>query len=845
MNGKKISKSIIMVVYCVAVFLLSLLLMGKLLNRGNTDMTMEMADPMYPLITLTMDGMDYNQMQGFVCDMDLPRMRDHLTPIGSERNIQFRIDTYGNAIDSISYQLRSLGEGRLIEDTKLYNYVMAGEAITGDIVLKDLIKSGVEYGLRINLTLDNGAELYYFTHVIRNDACDAEAMLDFVYSFSNATFTDEAALKLPVYLESNAQGDNSSFANVDIHSSLSQISWGELNPEKVTGVKASIKEIDEELAEIILDYMVSTGEEPVYYEVNEYFRIRVGAERMHLLDYNRKMEQVFETSKSPVINSKIILGIGKTDINKKESNDGSRFAFVNARHLFVYDVMNNRLSDVFGFYHKDIKDRRETSDKHQIKIIRIDELGNVTFVVYGYMNCGLNEGRMGLAVYYYDASLNAVEEKQFISYDGCFELLDYEVSRLCFVDTRNSTYMILKDRLLEIKDNNIHMIAEGLKLKGFAASDSSRMAIWSESSDLYHSDKLTLMDMQTGAKKTVTAEAGELLMPLGFFGDDAIYGVARAADVSKDNVGHTVFPMYRICIVNSQNTVQKQYENEGIYVTEAVFEAGMMRLTRVRKDGAGGYTDVADDQILNNMTNASGRNIVETVITEKYETMVQIALKSEVKTESLKIMEPRQVLFEGERRAQPEENLKRDYYILYRYGHLYKVFEDAYDAVDAAVAEGGTIRNSKSQMIYHKMTLPVKNQIMAIKGNAAGSAEKKGKLAACLDEILKFEGVQDSSRYRLSEGTAPADILSGMIDRCEPIDISGCILDVAVYFIGNEKPVFMETADGAMLLIGYNEIAVVVMDPENGEVYKVNRKDLEKQAETEGLKLLAYAVREE
>ena len=829
----------------MAVFLLSLLLMGKILNRGNTDMTMEMSDPMYPLVTLTMNDMDFNQMQGYVTDMDMPRMRDHLTPIGADRKISFRIDTYGNPVDSISYQLRSLGEGRLIEDTKLYNYVMAGDAVTGDIVLKDLINSGVEYGLRINLTLANGTELYYFTHVIRDDECDALSMLDFVYFFSNTTFTDEAAQKLPVYLESNEEGDNSSFANVDIHSSLSQITWGDLNVNRVTGIKATIKEMDKEIAEILLDYMVSTGDEPVYYEVNEYFRIRVGAERMHLLDYHRTMEQVFETSKSPVINSKIILGIRDTKINKKESNDGSRFAFVNARHLFVYDVMNNRLSDVFGFYHKDIKDRRETSDKHQIKIIRIDELGNVTFVVYGYMNCGLNEGRMGLAVYYYDSALNTVEEKQFINYDGCFELLSYEVDRMCYVNTRNSTYMILKDRLIEVKDNNIRIVAEGLKLKGFAASESSRMAIWSEAEDLYHSEELVLMDMQTGQSKKVTAAAGELLMPLGFFGDDAIYGVARSWDVTTDEVGHTIFPMYRLCIVNNQNVLQKQYENEGMYVTEAFAEEGMMRLKRMKKDGNGGYEEAPEDQILNNRGSTAGRNVIETVVTERYETMVQIALKSEVKTESLKIMAPRQVLFEGERRAQPEENLKKDYYLLYQYGYLSRVYEEAYDAVKEAMDDGGTVRKSRGQMIYHKMTLPVKNQIMAIKGKAASSEEKNDHVSACLDEILKFEGVQEDTRFRVRGGMEPADVLSEMIENCEPIDISGCSLDAAIYFIGNEKPVFMETENGAMLLIGYNEIAVVVMDPTEGTVYKTDRGDLEKQAETGGLKMLAYAIREE
>jgi hypothetical protein len=157
----------------------------------------------------------------------------------------------------------------------------------------------------------------------------------------------------------------------------------------------------------------------------------------------------------------------------------------------------------------------------------------------------------------------------------------------------------------------------------------------------------------------------------------------------------------------------------------------------------------------------------------------------------------------------------------------------------------GTLRNSRGQQIYRRMTLPLKNQIMAIKGKAAVSEDKNDRISACLDEILKFEGVQDESRYRVRSGLSPAEVISEMIENCEPIDISGCRLDAAIYFIGNEKPVFMETDDGARLLIGYNEIAVVVMDPENGEVYKVSRAELEKLSETEGLKLMAYAIREE
>ena len=59
---------------------------------------------------------------------------------------------------------------------------------------------------------------------------------------------------LPTYIESDKTGDNSSFSYVNIHSSLNQITYGALNPEKVTKTLATIKKIDEKNAIILLDY---------------------------------------------------------------------------------------------------------------------------------------------------------------------------------------------------------------------------------------------------------------------------------------------------------------------------------------------------------------------------------------------------------------------------------------------------------------------------------------------------------------------------------------------------------------------------------------------------------------
>ena len=49
--------------------------------------------------------------------------------------------------------------------------------------------------------------------------------------------------------------------------------------------------------------------------------------------------------------------------------------------------------------------------------------GNVFFTVSGYMNRGIHEGKVGIAVYYYNASTNTVEEQVFIPSNQSEEII--------------------------------------------------------------------------------------------------------------------------------------------------------------------------------------------------------------------------------------------------------------------------------------------------------------------------------------------------------------------------------------------------------------------------------------
>ena len=91
----------------------------------------------------------------------------------------------------------------------------------------------------------------------------------------------------------------------------------------------------------------------------------------------------------------------------------------------------NGLTVIFSFYDKDNADRRTLYDNHGIKILDVDEGGNVKFAVYGYMNRGRHEGETGIQIISYDNSLNTIEEEVYIPYSKSYAVLKVRWNSCC------------------------------------------------------------------------------------------------------------------------------------------------------------------------------------------------------------------------------------------------------------------------------------------------------------------------------------------------------------------------------------------------------------------------------
>lgn len=837
---KTILKSVI--VGCV--FILTILVVSNIMNKGNADMTMDMGAATYPVISVRYGGMSINELHGYAKSMEVSQMRECVTPLASGRKVSIEADTYGSVVREIAYEVRSLDGERLIESTQLPSFEKDGNEITAEFALKDLIESNQEYMLVILLTMGNGREIRYYSRIIYPEEYYVIDKLEYVYDFSNKTFNREAAKELTKYLESNSEGDNTTYGRVDIHSSFNQVTWGDLKVTRETQPAITIKELAAQTGNFVLQYYVSIPEsgEKNYYRVKEYYRIRYTEERIYLLDFERTMDQMFDESGSVYANNKIVLGITSETIPLMESDGGSTLAFVVGDRLYSYNVVDNKMALLFGFYNKENADARTLYDSHEIKILNVDEGGNVTFLVYGYMNRGRHEGESGISAYYYDSTVNTVEELIYIPTFQSQALLMEEVEQLSYINKSGILYLKWRNQILGIDtiQRTNRVVVQELAENGYKVSDSNKMIVWQKDGDAYQGKELILKNLTTGAQKSIQAGEGEVIAPIGFMNEDLIYGVARESDIITDYAGNTVFPMYRIRIENENEGVLMTYQQDHVYVTEGIVSGNQIILSRVEKEEDGSYLEIEDDHIMNAKIESKTINVIETVITERYEKLTQIALKNQIDTASMKLLTPKEVLFEGGRSISFETSAQQsERFFVYGKEGMEGIFTNEGRAVDLADSIAGAVINERGAYVWMKGNRSLSNQIMAIQGELA--PEGGNTLAVCLDTMLEYEGMVRNSEYMLSKGENVISILEEGLESAQILDLTGCSLDAVLYYVNQDIPVLVMLEDGnAVLLVGFNEKNTVVMNPETGMTGKVGMNDSKEWFEQNGNRFITY-----
>ncbi|WP_034467250.1 hypothetical protein [Butyrivibrio proteoclasticus] len=852
MSDKSVKLTILKTVYAILVFALSVLIISKLSNGDNADMTARMGQANLPLVTLVSNGVELNPLHGYLTEMDVSHMRGTIYPVGTTREIEYKIATYGEKVYDIKFEVRNIEGTSLVESTPLTDYKEDSTSISGKFQLKDLITSNKEYMLVMVMNTDVGEARYYSRIVWTGDEekYNLDKEVEFVLGFSEATFSKTAASEYSKYLESNSEGDNTTFSKVNIHSSFNQVTWGNLNITKHTSPEVYITDLHSQTGCYKLQYRVTLkdGSASRTYNVVEAYRVRYTSDRIYLLNYERTMNYIFDSSSYSISSNTIGLSISDPDIQLMESSGGSCFAFVSENRLYMFNNSESKLAFLFGFYDSSNNDVRTRWDNNTIKILRVDEAGNVKFVVAGYMNRGVHEGHVGIAVYDYNASINAVEEQIFIESKQSAEILTNYVDTLSHASSNDVFYTMLEGNVyaIDLIGRTASPVAYDIGSGEYKISESESILAW-QSSDL---KSLNIMNLNNKNTSEIKADDGEYIILLGFMGEDLVYGVSRSEDLQNDQMGNPIYAMYSLKIVDGDGNVLENYNPDGIYVTSVEIVNNQIKLSRVVKDDSGAYVATYDDQIMSTLKAETGSNVVSQVSVDTFEKIVQITAKSEIKVKQLRVLTPDQTLFEGDRNVNIDyerDEKEAPFYYVYGLMGIEGIFLDPADAVSLAYDAPGVVINDSNKYVWLKGNLLTSNQIMSITRNAESyeGMTSKNSTAVCLDLMLQFEGVNRNVEALLDQGQGVVQILEDLFPDADVLDLDGCSMQAMLYYVNQDIPVMAMLNDGtSVLIIGFNSQNTVLMNPTTGQVYKYGMNDSEKLFSENGNHFITYIMEE-
>lgn len=829
-------------VVLLLVFFAALWGFGVTMNQTNEDMTTTMPGATLPTVSFLYQGVEQNELYGYVKEMDMTRVRDSILPLGQDREVSLCIQSYGAKITQAAYEIRSLDGQRLVADKKLDDLRKDGDALYADFTVQNLLEENEEYLLVLRLEADE-RPVYFYTRIMQTSSYSVDECMLFALQFHEYTFRDDAGQFIPTYMDP-ATGDATTLHYVDLSCTLRQITWADFEGEKLFEPKLSFKEINASYNVLTLRYMLKSSNvsgETEYYNVEEYYRLRNTETRMYVLNFERTMNQIFSLENSFLTENKNIqLGIRDVDVTYRSNEAGDVVAFVQEGELWCLNSGSAELARVFSFRSPSGFDPREDNNQHDIHIVRLDEAGSVDFIVYGYMNRGEHEGEVGVGVFHYDGISHTLEEDVFIPVNQSYEILKAELGQMIYENDQDILSLMLNGSVYQIslETLEIQKLVENLRGDCFAVSESGRFLVWIAGEDSERSSSMNLIDFATGKRNSIEEDEQYYVKPLAFIGEDLIYGLNEKGDWNE--------PMQAIRIVNAESgnvDELKTYKPVGTLIREIRIASAQIEVELVQ-EVAGKYYYAGMDTIMNREADELGNVHVSTTATEVKQTQVQLVIKNRAATNKFKRMTSQLLLLEENRLVELEEEPVTERYYVYAKGRVHLATDRLSEAILLANDLLGVVVDQHQQYMWKRAHKTAQSAFTRLSVNEGD--ENAGSLAQCLSMILKYEGKTASVSERIESGEEPLSILQELLPDARVLDLTGCGVDAMVYYISEGKPVLAMTGEKeAVLLVGYSGSNISYYDPATQRVRSISMEEADRMFSASGNTYLGYITENE
>lgn len=821
------NRKVIKPVVLSGLFLAALIVFSIITNQDNKDMTTAMKEATLPIVQFYEGNNSVAQLHGYVSEMNITKMRDGIVPVDHTRLLPLKINTYGQKIRGIAYEIRSLDDSRLVAKGNAQEIKEKNNEISANLKIQNILGKGEEYELIVILASGKN-KIRYYTRLMQTQNDDTQACMDFALQFHEYTFRDDANKFIPKYMDA-ATGDTSTLNYVDLSCTLNQITWADLKPEQMGELEASFKEINDSYDVITLRYVVTikgTGGETEYYNVEEYYRLRMTESRMYVLNFERTLNQIFRGENRFITdNNQIQLGIRDKNIEYAVSETGDVIAFVQQGELWCFDRVNNKIVQVFSFLGAEGINARDNWDQHDIKIARVDEAGSIDFVVYGYMNRGDHEGEVGTAVYHYDGLVHTIEEEIFIPSDVSYEILKAQMGQLMYVNEKGTFYLIMDQKLYSI-DTDKRTPEVLVKESCYKVSESNQYFAWVDSDKEYKSDVIHLMNLKNASVYDIKAKKGAYILPLGFIDEDFIYGAAKKDKVMVAAAGNTVFPMKNLTIMDTSensHSILKTYEPSRGSIGSISVEDYTITIHLIKKSG-GHYVAAGTDAIMNREGDTEEKVTVGSTVTDRKETQYQLMMKNGADASKIKMLTSKSVLLENPRDVSVKNKESQEYFYVYKKGDVLLATDEIADAIVCANNHMGVVVDSKQQYVWMRARKSAQTAFSSLKVNDADKSSSS--VVQAVSAMLNYRGNGLSVKELIDNGGTPKSAIENTLKDSVVLDISGCTVEEILFYVSKGSPVFAMTGtDSAVLVTGYTSGSIYYYDPQTHSTRSKSYKD--------------------
>ncbi len=818
-------------------------------NKGNV--TAELTDPSYPVLEISGEAGDYNQMLGYQEEIDSSLVRSQITVLESDRDISLKLYHYGYDITAIQYVLYQESPDEPLEKGTI-NKLKKAKGIDvkkGSLHLESDFKSRENYYLRFAVRLNNNTQAFFYTRVLYGEGMHLADYLTFARKFHDNLFSREKMEENAIYLEPSETAVDNTLENVTISSSVESVFFGDLEIKEGSEPRIYVQELNSTYGVLQINTQGScavSGDQIQNYDITETYKVRYTPERIYLLDYQRTMDAYYNENLIDSSNNMVTLGIqNRNNIDYRSADKGRKVAFVQNGQLWYYNYDSSDVAKVFSFSSENPADRRNDLSCHGLRILSFNKDGDITYLAYGYINRGHHEGKNGILIMKYDAKENYSKEIAFLSTSIPYESLKEDLSEFAYLNPDNIFYCRLAGDFHEInlKNKKDKILQSGLAYSNLTASVDQNLIAIEESRKAADNKKITLINLDNGKEKVFTAGKSKRIKAVGFLTNDFIYGTASEEDTGATADGDVLFPMSVLHIVDSEGNKVKDYSRKKRYVTQTSIKGSVLNMTLSKKEN-NTFKEAGEDFI----RYKEESNTSDVTLSYKYSHTMrnQLYLKfpDYIYIQIAPDLTQTHFSVDGDDR---NISLKKSgqttlQYMVYAEGEKRGVYSSLPQAISVADEERGNVIDNSDKVLW-ECVFPDYG-IVAGMDEVIRTKEERRSLEACLAMMAAL-----NARKRSIESIyAASGTIENRIEDCTGypgINLSGCSVDEVLYYVSEGMPILARYNNKRyVILMSYNATRLRYLDPVTGKSTATDRKGLTSQFEKAGNEFYSYLIRE-